>query len=172
MYRIEDKALAIREVQRFLLIISQTEDALPQSPVDGIYGEETREAVKVFQRINSLDETGAVDKFTFDLLFLIATNILAQLDASNKVMQNEKFPLRIGQSGNDVANLNSLLNELSAYYELGEILNSDFFSRETEYAVKKIQEQLRMEITGTVTELLLEKLRTEAGARKNFRRAL
>ena len=49
MYYIEEKEEAIANVQRNLLIISQINENIPQVSVDGIYGEETRNAVKIYQ---------------------------------------------------------------------------------------------------------------------------
>ena len=45
MYSIYDKTLAIREVQRYLLLISEEEERITDIAVDGIYGESTRRAV-------------------------------------------------------------------------------------------------------------------------------
>ena len=51
MYPLSDKVSAIREVQKFLHLISDKKGStIPRVSIDGIYGEETRGAVSEFQR--------------------------------------------------------------------------------------------------------------------------
>ncbi len=69
VYRIDREEEAIREVQRYLRAISYKESRVPHVGVDGIYGEETREAVRAFQALFPLLVTGLVDAQTFALLY-------------------------------------------------------------------------------------------------------
>ena len=48
-------------MQEQLNRISQNYPAIPKVAVDGVYGEETAAAVKVFQKIFNLPQTGVVD---------------------------------------------------------------------------------------------------------------
>lgn len=52
---------SVRTIQTQLNAISQTYTAIPRLRVDGIYGEQTAEAVREFQKIFSLPQTGIVD---------------------------------------------------------------------------------------------------------------
>ena len=171
MYRIQDKEQAIRAVQRNLLIISQRDESLPHITVDGIYNEETRFAVSEFQRGRSLIATGAVDKETFDLLVIEANEILLDSDRRSNIINESSFPLRLGDSNNDVSMLNTILDELSEYYlDITEVQISSFFSRATESGVKTMQRHLREKQDGEVTIKLFDRLREELNARKNFRK--
>ena len=68
-YRIDRKEESVAEVQRYLRALSYRYESIPHVGTDGIYGEETREAVRAFQALFSLDTTGDTDKDTFDLLY-------------------------------------------------------------------------------------------------------
>lgn len=51
----------VKQIQEQLNLIGEFYNAIPVLVVDGIYGERTAEAVKVFQRIFNLPQTGVVD---------------------------------------------------------------------------------------------------------------
>ena len=55
----------VRTIQRQLNSISQTYSAIPSLRADGIYGEGTAEAVREFQKIFNLPQTGVVDLATW-----------------------------------------------------------------------------------------------------------
>ena len=168
MYDINDTAYAIREVQRYLFYAAEGDERIPSSPIDGIYGNETRTAVSKFQEINGLAITGEVDALTFSLLYLGSNERKNALSASRGRYNNESFPLTPGSSGADVAHLHVILGELSQYYEIQEIPTGDFYTRETENAVILMQGIFLYEQTGEVDELLLERLDKEASFRKIF----
>ncbi len=163
-----DNERYILQIQRYLKIIFEGNEKAPQSPQDAIFGEETRAAVKYFQRNNSLASTGIVDKATFDLLVTQSSELQAERNAQNDVYARNDFPLILGSSGNDVSILNSTLKELSAYYDITEGAYGDFFSKETESAVRDIQKILREDINGLVSEALYQRLKQEVGYRKKF----
>lgn len=52
---------SVRTIQTQLNAISNTYTAIPKLRVDGVYGEQTAEAVKEFQKIFNLPQTGIVD---------------------------------------------------------------------------------------------------------------
>lgn len=169
MYRINDEIGYIRSIQELLLIISGEREEIQPSPVDGIYGEETRDAIKAFQAVFQTEITGIVDKETYDFLYADARRILGERDARSKAYEKELFPLSIGSYGHDVALLNTYLYTLSEYYELVPVPTDDFFSRDTENAVSLMQGYFREEITGKVSHSLLERLKDETNLRKIFK---
>ena len=69
VYRIDREAEATREVQRYLRALSYRHESIPHIGVDGIYGIETREAVRAFQALFALIETGIADRETFERLY-------------------------------------------------------------------------------------------------------
>lgn len=68
-YRIDKYEEAVAEIQRYLRAASYRHDTLPHVGIDGIYGKETEEAVRAFQRLFALQVTGEVDMTTFALLY-------------------------------------------------------------------------------------------------------
>lgn len=55
----------VRQMQEQLNTIAQVYTAIPQEPVTGYYDEATQEAVKVFQKVFKLPQTGIVDYTTW-----------------------------------------------------------------------------------------------------------
>ncbi len=92
MYDIQKKEDAIRMTQTFLLEISYTDDDIPHVSVDGIYGERTRRAIRIFQRKKGITETGRTDFETWQALFD------AYMDAFE---YNEKERRRVSQHTKD-----------------------------------------------------------------------
>ena len=66
---IQDSRKVIREIQKFLLDISYRIQGFPRITIDGIYGEETSNAVRYFQELYGLPVTGTVDFLTLLFLF-------------------------------------------------------------------------------------------------------
>ena len=58
---IGSKGTPVRTIQNQLNAISNSYPAIPKVPEDGIYGPATAEAVRTFQRIFGLPQTGVVD---------------------------------------------------------------------------------------------------------------
>ena len=69
MYDIRNPESAVRMTQSFLLEISYVDGDLPHVSIDGIYGERTRRAVRIFQRKQGLPETGRTDRETWNALY-------------------------------------------------------------------------------------------------------
>ena len=69
LYRIDRKEESIAEVQRYLRAVSYRYKEVPHVGIDGLYDEETRDAVRAFQLLFSLQETGIVDEVTFERLY-------------------------------------------------------------------------------------------------------
>ncbi|MBE6765248.1 MAG: peptidoglycan-binding protein [Ruminococcaceae bacterium] len=57
---------AVREIQQFLRYISLTERGIPYLVADGVFGVQTEDAVKIFQRIFELPITGIVNTATWE----------------------------------------------------------------------------------------------------------
>ena len=70
MYRTNDKQQAIREVKKYLYVIStKVYPQIGRTTIDGQYDPATRDAVRAFQRIKGLTENGEVDIETFNALY-------------------------------------------------------------------------------------------------------
>ena len=150
MYRIEETEQAIAAIQRYLVIISQIDNEIPHIAVDGVYNVETREAVSIFQSLRGIQNTGIVDYFTFKLLLEEATIITDSKNNSLNVFSEKDFPLKIGDSGNDVNNLNTLLREFANdYTDITDLPYGSFFSRETLTSVLAVQKRFLLELNSS-----------------------
>lgn len=69
MYDINDRTAATRMVQTFLLELSYADTPIPHLVVDGVYGERTRRAVRIFQNMKGLPATGRTDFLTWTALY-------------------------------------------------------------------------------------------------------
>ena len=106
--------------------------------ITGSFGLSTLEGVKAFQKEYNLDVTGIVDKETWQLLF--------SLTERADDMMRITLPLSIGDTGEDVRDLQTKLKSL--LYYTGPI--NSIFNLETENAVKRFQLLNDLTTTGTV----------------------
>ena len=76
----------VETIQEQLNRISQNYPLIPKSAVDGVYGEKTKEAVKVFQGIFNLPQTGVVDYSTWYKISDVYVGVtrIAELRSSEK----------------------------------------------------------------------------------------
>lgn len=61
----------VEKLQNMLMSIVNIYPDIPIITLDGKYSDETRNAVECFQKLNGLENTGIVDKLTWDRLNLI-----------------------------------------------------------------------------------------------------
>ena len=120
-----------------------------QGAADGKFGPKSESAVKIFQRVNHLDITGATDAETIIALFSDQAIALPE-------------PLSAGDKGEDVA---MLQNDLRRYGFLTEDADGEY-GKSTANAVRAFQEHLNeqgisVEINGAATSLTLYCLYSE-----------
>lgn len=171
MYLLSDKASAIREVQRFLHFISDSRaSTIPRVAVDGIYGEETRGAVLAFQEEYGLPTSGEVDRITFELLYSVFNELATLKEIDRYILTGKSFPFKLGDQSDDVLIINLLIRELEeSYLDIGFVKRSNYFSAETEGAVKALQRIFTMEENGIVDELFYKRLKDEVDSKKRLR---
>ena len=161
MYLINDKKAAIRDLQRFLFVIGQ-KHAIPHVSIDGFYDPETENAVRTFQRIFSLEITGTAGRETFDAIYAEYLKIINGASGEKLEFSKTSFPLKLGESGNAVSILNAVIRELSkSYYKDLPLPYGDFYSIDTDKAVRLLQRYLRVEENGEVTLEFYNKLKRE-----------
>ncbi len=151
-YQNDDVRQAIMQIQQFLRELEISGDGNVTVPVDGIYREATAEAVRKFQRENSLPVTGRVDKATYDLLYEKALEV--------EFEQSEPLPLYIFSNGQSVARgeksdfvmlLQIILNALTiAYDDFSPLEINGNFGEEMENAVRLFQMRNNIPASGIV----------------------
>ena len=120
------------------------------TPVDGIYGKKTAEAVSAFQEKYGLAATGEVDDATFHLLFEKFEEAREERTGESELIPAVVFPLQMGDSGSYVRILQSVLDELLGIH----IPKDGFFGRATEDGIRALQRRYRLPGDGRVTRAL------------------
>lgn len=156
-----DKQKAIMELQQRLRDISKIDKDIPPIIPDGIFGEETENAVKAFQRKSGFPETGVVDFELWDKINTEHKKALFILSEPIQVIpiKKEELPLVLGQISKEVHMLNMMLNSLSERYSnFQNVGNSDEFTPATKNEVERWQRIINHEITGEVDKLTWNRL--------------
>ncbi len=147
-------------VQVELNRISQNYPAIPKlSPVDGIYGSRTEEAVRRFQEIFNLTPDGIVGPATWYALVRLYTAVtrLGELRSQGQQFYSIswEYPnsLEQGDTGEKVRHLQYMLSVLSSYISAVPPLDVDgIFGTETRNAVIGAQQFFGLPQTGRVDE--------------------
>ena len=132
MYKMYDRSEAIKEIQKYLQEIGISDTYIAPN---GIYDEKTGEAVLYYQQERGLSPTGKVEKETFDKLYF-EYNRKRIIDKTDEITrQNDIFPFKLGDYGEDIRVFNRLLKQLLDYYGKNHSLrDSAIYSDETESA--------------------------------------
>lgn len=152
-YTDKEKKAHINEIQQYLRTISFYNGAVPRIIPDGVYGIETINAVKAFQKAYGLPVTGDVDESTWNKL---AGEYIKALEFISEPMGIQPFPnngnsLSLGSSGAAVIMLQAILSELSSSF--ANIRPTDItghFNKGNENTVKFMQTVWGMPPSGEV----------------------
>lgn len=145
--RIGDSENAVVTLQKYLNRVSQNYPAIPKiSPVDGVFGESTENAVKTFQRIFNLNPDGIVGQQTWYRLTYLYTAVkgLAELQ-SEGIRYSDialQFPevLQLGDTGEYVQVLQYYLAVIGYFVPSVPVVAVDgTFGQETQNAVYAFQ---------------------------------
>ncbi len=171
MYFLSDTSAAIREVQKFLYVISDSVNSqVPRVAIDGIYGPETEYAVRTFQKIYGHEISGKVDRETFDNLYALYSEAIIDIRVSDYILTEDGFPITLGTQNNDVIAVHLIINELGkTYTDIGYVnVKSSYFSEGSQGAVMELQKIFNVPVTGEVDKLFFERMKTELDALKRL----
>ncbi len=168
MYELNDTTSAIKEVQKFLYVVSdKLHPEVPRISIDGIYGAETEEAVKIFQALYDIEPTGKVDRITFELLYKAYDENKGV--SEEYIIQTEYFPTKAGDQGNHVLHIHLLMLELAQKYpDIGRIPKTTYFSNESISATKELQKIFNYAQNGEIDKELYLRILTELNAIKRL----
>ncbi len=156
--RAGENGIAVRQLQLMLNRISRNYPAIPKiNPVDGLFGKQTEDAVKRFQRIFSLTPDGVVGEATWYRIVYIYNSVrrLAELNAENISLEElgTVFPdvLKKGERGGPVRLLQYRLAMVGRYIpELPAVDVDGIFGDGTEQAVIAFQRYAGLSPDGVV----------------------
>lgn len=142
MYQQSDKKSAITEVQKYLYVLSDKKyKEIPRVPIDGIFDEETRSAIRKFQEIKSIFATGIVDLETYTALYKDYLKAEEEFYTSDYILGDGRLPLFETNQNEDVRTLNLMINELrKSYPEIKYVGTGSYYSKATADAVEYLRE--------------------------------
>lgn len=156
---------AIRNLQRYLRQLSYVNKEIPAPPIDGIYDTATRAAVRAFQRVERLSETGVVDTATWELLFRRYEESLVREGAPVPLAQFPRlspgYALRADDESFLVRLVQYALGELDLIYKgLDDVPQTGIYDEATMEAVRQFQRRHALPETGEVDRATWDALAT------------
>ena len=149
----QQKKEDIREAQIYLRVIAEGDPDIPMVVPDGIFGKETEDAVRAFQKKYGLTVTGKIDAATWELLYkeyLKAARNFAPLQAITPVTQNN-IPLIEGDAGYLIYIVQAMINTVAQFYDNidGSPVNG-VYDNATADSVSQLQQVIGMGETGII----------------------
>ena len=146
---------AIRNLQRYLRQLAFLDLSYPELPIDGIFEEETRNAVRIFQKKNGFAVTGEADRETWEAIYQA---YLTSLLAYSKPVPVDIFHrgdsptyMKYGDKGFHVSAVQYMLNEILIFYGDDPSLNADgTYGEKTSETVRLFQQIAALPQTGEV----------------------
>lgn len=165
-FNIDNRKIYIMQLQNKLRFISKwTENESLSVAVDGVYDDGTREAVKSFQSLYGIEETGAVDFVTWKAVddeFRYLGEIFGKSRSISPFPDNDDFILAEGDRSDLVLIVQLMLNELRIFYDAyGYIPPNGRYTTSTRGAVREFQIAGGLEPTGIVDRLTWNRLAEE-----------
>jgi peptidoglycan hydrolase-like protein with peptidoglycan-binding domain len=148
----------VQTMQRYLNRIRANYPLIPLiSNPNGVFGNDTTHAVKVFQEIFNLTQNGIIDKETWYKISYIYVSVtkLAELDSEGEWIGIGETPpkvvLREGSQGADVAQLQFILNFISEFYpSVPPVIQDAVFRATTKTSVIGFQKTFNLTPDGVV----------------------
>ncbi len=150
-----------RELQEYLRIMALRDDHHRELGVDGIFGPETEEAVRDFQRMSGLPVTGKVDHTTWERLVTDYKDMLTLLTEAEAI---RPFPapqhvIRRGDTGTIVYVLQAMINDITELIEeLKTLAVTGVYDEDTAQLVTQLQHISGYPETGEVDRLFWDHL--------------
>ena len=144
----------VRVIQYYLNVIAYFNQSLNNFAIDGIYGEDTANAVSVFQNFYSIAPTGKVDKTTWEKIREIYDDIRNNLPegySGNKAKLYPGYVLSEGMRGENVRDLQTYLARISTFItEIPTIAVDGIYGPATSNAVRIFQRLYKIPVSGSV----------------------
>jgi peptidoglycan hydrolase-like protein with peptidoglycan-binding domain len=153
MYDLTDERRVTRELQRYLLELSYATAELSHIAVDGIYGEETRQAVSRFQERSGLPITGQADPRTWEEIYRQFYAAREARTARPILLPAKSLPLALHARGSEVMLLQTVLSALREHIqEIPPLGQSGHFNTETQRALRAYQIHRRLPPSGILDD--------------------
>lgn len=132
----------IRQIQMMLREISFFDERIERIIPDGIYGEQTANSVRSFQRNNNLYETGVVDNDTWDRIVEVYDKTIEdnKRNVLIQIIDEGAIPITVGDSSISLYVIQAMILALSEYFDNIEAIEvTGVFDAPTQSEVEKLQ---------------------------------
>ncbi len=158
-----DQRAINREIQNMIYYISFFDKDIPRIYPDGIYGEETENAIRIFQDQSGLQPTGRAD---YDTWVRLRERYLSLSDKNSPPLRVAVFPSALyetqtGEKSGIITVIQILIDDLSNHLPLGPIERSGVNDEQTMDAVRKYQALRNLPTTGLVDKRTWDALATD-----------
>jgi len=151
----------VRLMQRYLNRIRVNFPAIPSIPnPNGMFGPETTNAVRIFQRTFSMPQTGVIDRGTWFRIVQLYVSVtgLASMNSEGEIIGIGETPpnvvIREGATGTNVVKLQFLLNYISQFYStVLPVIQDGVFRNTTTQSVRAFQSTFGLASDGIVGPL-------------------
>ena len=154
---------AISNLQRYLRQLSYFNEDISPVVINGVWNDETRNALIAFQRSNGLSPTGVADEQTWNLLFSQYRNSLEENSPPSSVPFFPREPqgqsIGLGDEGFIVSVIQYMLDKLSVIYDnLENVEITGVFDENTQAAVSEFQKRNLFPQNGRVDKRTWDRL--------------
>ena len=142
-----------REIQNYLINISNLYPSLPKISPTGIYDPATQDAVLAFQILEGINPTGVVDFYTWNALIRKNNEYLRQTQRPSRIpfSPNNFTDVEIRDQRDIVYAIKIMLNSFNRkYINYIELDITNLYDEETKAAVILFQERSMLPVTGIV----------------------
>ncbi len=148
MYKAYNTAEAVKQVQIYLNRVTNDGNFIAPS---GIYDDATKKSVIDFQTKMGLIPNGVVDIETLDVLYSEYITVNKKEEINRLGIE---FPIQIGDYNEDINHINRALSTLLDHYgHFHRIRVNNYYSSETDKAVKLLSEIYKLDYKGYIDEI-------------------
>lgn len=158
--RLGEQGVPVRAFQYYLAVLGQFYDSIPPIGINGIYDEQTRDAVLAVQRTFGIAQDGIAGRETWQQVYRAYRGIIDTVDpASAEVALFPGTVLRLGSQGDAVRQMQQYLSVLAdTYPEIPKIAVTGSFGTQTQQAVRAFQRLFGLPQNGIVGPTVWEQL--------------
>lgn len=153
--------IPVRSLQTFLREISYADERIPKVIPDGVYGKQTQDAVKAYQRANGMDETGDVNNDTWDMIVDDYRKALNKNQDARKVhiFPYPHFKIMPGEESIHLFTMQAMLHALAHEIKnIEDLLINGIHDEPSVKSVQSVQTIYGLEPTGIVDKNFYEAL--------------
>ena len=152
----------IKWLQTYLNDIAEFYREIPKIKVDGIFNRNTKNAVRVFQKLFDLNVTGEVGVNDWEKIIQVRNSLDSIEDFNNTktLIPAPEFDIQFGDKDGYVTILQRYINILAKNnYKVNEVNVTGEFDEETRKAVEDLQREFGLDVTGKVDRVTWNKIK-------------